>query len=233
MGDACERQEIDRLVHHKCLYLNEASFSWILNHMDYFVSQSRALESLQLDFSREDMLTLAHPESLTKLLRVPSLRSVCLSVCFSQFYVTSPLWQATANALMEGTAVTNLEFRNFSFTAEENATILASGLSRNTSGISIKVVSTFDPVLYSALATALPANSTLRELSFVVDPRGWADYGPIDQDWSSIFSALGQNTGLKTLTVDFSCSMDESLCTAMQNGLGMNNTLESLERVRQ
>jgi hypothetical protein len=48
-------------------------------------------------------------------------------------------------------------------------------------------------------------------------------------DWSATFSALGRNTGLKTLSVDVYNSMDDSLCTAMQNGLTRNETLETLE----
>jgi hypothetical protein len=46
---------------------------------------------------------------------------------------------------------------------------------------------------------------------------------------SRVFSALGQNTGLRTLIVQGSCSMNESLCTEMRNGLGVNETLETLE----
>jgi hypothetical protein len=49
-------------------------------------------------------------------------------------------------------------------------------------------------------------------------------------DWSPFFSALGKNTGLKTLSLTGnSWILDESLCTAMHNGIGMNETLESLE----
>jgi hypothetical protein len=60
---------------------------------------------------------MAQHESLTELLRVPSLRSVC----FDRFSFTTVLCQATANALMEGTAVANLEFSDCSFPAEECA----------------------------------------------------------------------------------------------------------------
>jgi hypothetical protein len=41
--------------------------------------------------------------------------------------------------------------------------------------------------------------------------------------------ALGKNTGLKTVSVNVGNSMDESLCTAIKDGLGTNATLESLE----
>jgi hypothetical protein len=129
-----------------------------------------ALESITLsnygpDTQPEDESALANPESLTELSRLPSLRSVC----FNHFYFTRALCEATATALMEGTAVTKLEFRDCSF-----------------SGARV--------------------------------------------DWSPIFLAMGNNTGLKSLIVNVCCgSMDESLCSAMQNGLGTNATLESLE----
>jgi hypothetical protein len=41
--------------------------------------------------------------------------------------------------------------------------------------------------------------------------------------------AVGKFMGLNTLTLGVIGSMDESLCTAMKDGLGMNETLESLE----
>jgi hypothetical protein len=46
---------------------------------------------------------------------------------------------------------------------------------------------------------------------------------------SPIFLALGKNRGLKTLTVNWFGLTDESLCTAIQNGLGTNATLEHLK----
>jgi hypothetical protein len=50
-----------------------------------------------------------------------------------------------------------------------------------------------------------------------------------NHDLSPVFSALGKNTGLKSLKINYFGSMDESLCTAIKDGLGMNETLESLE----
>jgi hypothetical protein len=189
-----------------------------------------ALESIRLSNSGrqarpEDESALAHHESLTELLRVPTLRSVC----FDDFSFTRALCQATANAFVEGTAVTKLEFGGCSFSAGECAAIMANGLARNTSVSDIRVVVPLGQGLYSALETALPLNSTLRKLSFVVNP--YQDDPDLDdyRDWSSIFSALENNTGLKTLIVGDFRSMDESLCAAMQNGLGTNETLESLE----
>jgi hypothetical protein len=80
-----------------------------------------------------DESTLAYPESLTELLRVPTLRFVR----FYSFSFTPALFQATANALMEGTAVTKLEFMECSFSAVECDVTMTNGLSRNASVISI------------------------------------------------------------------------------------------------
>jgi hypothetical protein len=181
-----------------------------------------ALESISFgapEVRHADESTLANPGSLTELLRVPSLRSVS----FHRFSFTPALFQAAVNALMEGTAVTKLEFKNCSFSAEESAARMASGLSRNTSVISIIVQCDNARVLFDALAAALPSNSTLRRLE--LGQQGNAD-GP--DCLSPIFSALGKNTGLKTLSVDVGNSIVESLCTAMTYGLGLNATLESL-----
>ena len=189
-----------------------------------------ALESIRISSPPEGETTLANRESLTDLLRAPSLRSVC----FSEFYFTSALCQAAANALVEGTAITNLDFgEDFgeccSFPTRECAAVMANGLSRNTSVISVTVKSKVGGALFDVLTAALPLNSTLQELSFGLVRSG---FGPGAQMvWSPIFLALGRNTGLKFLTVDnyYYGSMDESLCTAMQNGLGTNDTLERLE----
>jgi hypothetical protein len=169
-----------------------------------------------------DESTMAHHDSLVELLRVPSLRSV-----YFEFSFTAALCQATANAFMEGTAVTNVEFSKCSFAAGECAGIMATGLARNTSVTHIKVLLPFDQALNSALAMALPSNSTLRDL-FLAAPRRIFEDGT-ETDLSPFLLALGKNTGLKTLTLGRSGSVDESLSTAMQNGLVMNETLESLE----
>jgi hypothetical protein len=86
-----------------------------------------ALESVKLSTPlSESESTLNNPESLRTLLRVPALRSVC----FSEFYFKRDYCQATANALMEGTAITNLEFKECSFSAGEGATMLANGFKK-------------------------------------------------------------------------------------------------------
>jgi hypothetical protein len=164
-------------------------------------------------------ITLANPESLAELLRAPSLRSVY----FREFDFTSALSQATAKALMGGTAITCLEFYDCSFSAEGSAAVVANALIRNTSVSKIKVVSAVDQVLYSALATALPLNSTLRGLAVGRDVL--SDDGP---DLAPLMLALKTNTGLESLRVNNVDSIDESLSTAMKDGLGMNGRLERL-----
>jgi hypothetical protein len=177
-----------------------------------------ALKSAEISAPLDDGITLANPETLTELLRVPSLHFVC----FYRFNFTRALCHATANAFMEGTAVNTLHFKECSFSTGECAAIMANGLARNTSVSYIKVERPRDVALYSVLATALLSNSTLKHL----------DLGQQKNDGglhlSPLLLALGNNTGLKTMVCAFGL-MDESLSTAMQNGLGMNETLEILE----
>jgi hypothetical protein len=181
-----------------------------------------ALESICLSnrglHTPDDKSALANPESLTELLRIPSLRSVL----FHGFYFTRALCHATANALVKGTVITKLEIRHCSFLAEESAAIMAKGLARNTSVLSMNVEGPLDVALISALAMALQSNFTLQALSFLSDSITAVYLSPV-------FLALGKNRGIKTLVVGGFGPMDESLCTAMQHGLGMNQTLESLE----
>jgi hypothetical protein len=88
-----------------------------------------ALESVRFGGTPEISIangsTLAHAESLTELLRVLTLRLVS----FTHFSFTPALFQATANALMEGTAVTKLEFFECSFRAVECNAMMTNGLS--------------------------------------------------------------------------------------------------------
>jgi hypothetical protein len=170
-----------------------------------------ALESIgicryQSQTTLGDESALARPESLTELLRVPA-------IC-----------QATAKALMEGTAtITDLDFRYCSFSAEGSAIMMANGLSINTSVSHIEVVLSLDQAFFDVLATALPSNSTLRRLEL-----RWqgSDY---NAHLSPILLALCKNTGVKDVSLDGFGSMDEPLCTSMKDGLGMNTTLENLE----
>jgi hypothetical protein len=183
-----------------------------------------ALESIRLfnrgqDRRTEDEFALANPERLTDLLRVPSLRSVCLD----NLHFTPARWcDAIANALMEGTRISKLDFTRCSFSSEESAAIMANGLARNTSVVSITVEWPLDGALIGTLAVALASNTTLQELSIL----SCSNDG---EQVSRVFLALGKNTGLKTLKVDASKARSESVCAAIHSGLGTNETLEKLE----
>jgi hypothetical protein len=111
-----------------------------------------ALESIQLLNAGvqewpEDISTLANAESLTALLRVPTLRSVN----FKHFSFTPALFQATANALMEGTAITKLVFTACSVSVEASTAMMIKSLSRNTSVTCINVMSPCDVTLCNAM----------------------------------------------------------------------------------
>jgi hypothetical protein len=170
--DAEESRSFARVIHGHPTITGFADSSGVFPYEAWDVLYSAlatlpALESIALSnrgLNQQHELHLADPESLGRLLRVPSLRYVF----FSQFYFTHALWRATVNALVEGRVVTKLEFDACSFAA-------------------------------------------------------------LQVDWSPIFLALGKNKGLKTLKVDMNGWTEESLCTAMQNGLAMNETLESLD----
>jgi hypothetical protein len=183
-----------------------------------------ALESVRLSSSPKG-IPLANPRSLTELLRLTSLRSIY----FFEFYFTRALCEATANALMEGTAFTILEFNNCSFSAEGSAALMGNGLSRNTSVSHMRVHGPMqDDALFSALATALPSNSTLRclVLQRLWNSEAWwyrALERP-DHDLSRVYLGLGKNVGLKTLEVD-----SFVLCTGLIAGVGLNETLEHLK----
>jgi hypothetical protein len=245
--EECARR-LSSVLELKSLRLDGDSIPWILNHIDCFVNQCRGNKSVaavhlfphSVNGHGDDIwkkvaqaignlqslkflhisTTMAHHESLTDLLRLPSLRSVR----FHHFVFTTALCQATANALIEGTAITKLNFLKCSFPAVESAAILANGFSSNTSVSSISVHQCNNVrALYNALASALPSNSSLRHLALGKQKNNG---GP---DLSQFFLALGNNTGLETLIVHGFGSMDESLCTAINDGLVMNETLESLE----
>jgi hypothetical protein len=164
-----------------------------LTNPESLMALLRTLSNRQLNARPEDESALANPESLTELLRVPSLRSVD----FHTFHFTRALCHAAANALMEGTAVTKLEFSECSFSAEECAAIMAKGLTRNTSVVSILVAEPLDGVIIGALTAALPSNSTLRELS--VSSSTHRRISISAAHLSSLFLALGNNRGLKIL----------------------------------
>jgi hypothetical protein len=145
---------------------------------------------------------------------------------FHGFRFSPTLCQATANAFIQGTAITKIEFKACSFSSQDSAAVMADGLGRNTSVISIKDESN-DEAFCSAIAGALSSNSTLQDLTVIMHGGGFSFFAT--ESLSSVFLALGKNTALKTLLIGGFGWMDEQLSTAIKDGLGMNTSLESLE----
>jgi hypothetical protein len=176
------------------------------------------VEHLTMD--GEEVPALGRPESMTELLWAPSLRSTE----FYCFCFTTAMCEATANALEEGAAITNLDFNECSF-PEGGSEKIASALKRNATLTTFSIWSdSINEAFCDAMAASLLYNSTLQKLTILntgrIEPSGvWV---------SSLFSALGRNKTLKNLVVDGFGFADE-LCPALQDGLGKNSTLERLD----
>jgi hypothetical protein len=155
------------------------------------------LASCQHQIRPEDASALAHPESLTELLRVPSL----LSVSFDRFPFTRALCQAMANAFREGTGFTKLEF---------------------------KLCGSMDEALSTAIQIGLGTNETLESLAL-------KDVNLIDDNadvFSRSFSFLRTNNALKSLVVTLGQDVTESCVAAFRTDVAAmlqdNKSLESL-----
>jgi hypothetical protein len=187
-----------------------------------FAHHPRDLESEE----RRRALSLVNPESLTEVLQLPSLRSVG----FRSFYFTKRLCRAVAVALKEGSArINTLNFNRCSFLEQGGAALIASALKRNETVTWFRLEqSPFDEAFCDAMAVSLLTNATLRDLTLDL-PRD-----SNSSTWlSSLFLALGMNTGLNSLNIrghqDNGIDLaNEDLCGAMENGLGKKSMLESL-----
>jgi hypothetical protein len=167
----------------------------------------------------EDQDVLANPEPLTELLRRPALRSVE----FYDFFFTNSLCHATANALEDGSSITEITFQFNNYFPDGGAAIIANALKRNSSVINARFLDYFDePAFFNNLAAVLLCNSTLQNLEVRV-PEGAGGR------WlSSMFLSLNVNTTLKSLTVGTYDEFGDELCAAIRNGLAKNSTLEKL-----
>jgi hypothetical protein len=170
-------------------------------------------------------LALVNPEPLTELLRSPSLRFVE----FHSFCFTAALSRAVADSLREGSAITTLILSGCWFSEGESAAMIAIALKRNETLSTLSVrLSPFDEAFYEAIAVSLLSNTTLQDMTLDLPGDGTRS------TWlSSVFLALGMNTGLKTLNISGHKGngldlADEQLCAAMVTGLGKNSMLESL-----
>jgi hypothetical protein len=181
------------------------------------------LENVELHqraLGREEVPVLGRPESMTKMLRAPSLRSVV----FRCFCFTNALCEATANALKEGSVITSLEFVDCAF-PEGGSDKIASALKRKATLTTFKIWSgSINEAFYDAMAASLLSKSTLQKLTIFNTGR----INPSGVLVSSLFLALGTNMTLKNLVVHgFDCAGE--LCPALKQGLGKNSTLERLK----
>lgn len=163
-------------------------------------------------------------ELLTELLRLPSLRVVG----FRNFCFTRALCRAVAAALKEGSAIITFNIFLCSFSEEESAAMIASSLKRNETVTTFRFQqSPFDEAFCDAMAVSLLTN-TLRDLSLNLP----SDSTSSSAWLSSMFLAMGMNTGLHSLVINGHNNgldlADEQLCAAMEKGLEKNSMLESL-----
>jgi hypothetical protein len=165
----------------------------------------------------EEQRVLVNPESLTDLLRTPALRSVK----FDGFSFTNALCHAVANALEEGSPVTDITFESCPFPVGGVA-IIANALNTNASVTAVIFRSDVAEPFFNNLAAVLLCNSTLQYLNVHAATRASGRW------FSSIFLSLGMNTTLKSLSVGISDEFGDELCAAIRSGLAKNSTLEKL-----
>jgi hypothetical protein len=168
----------------------------------------------------EDERVMANAEPLVQLLRAPALRFVD----FDDFCFTNALCHATANALEEGSSVTDIIFGcNCSF-PDRGRTIIANALKSNTSVTKIQFSGDFSEPFCNVLAAVLCGNSTLQNLTVLGATRATGS----GRWFSSIFLSLRRNTTLKSLTLGICDELGGGLSAAITIGLANNSMLEDL-----
>jgi hypothetical protein len=168
----------------------------------------------------EEQLVLINPESFTSLLRAPALRFVT----FCDFCFTNALCHATANALEEGSSVTDITFDSDCSFPDGGTAIIANALKRNVSVTDVEFLGDdFDEPFFNTLAAVLLYNSTLQNLAVQAASHARGR-------WISaiLLSALGMNATLKSLSVSIDDTFGDKLCAAISSGLAKNSTLEEL-----
>jgi hypothetical protein len=166
----------------------------------------------------EDQRAMVNFEPFTELLRKPALRFVR----FEDFHFTNALCHATANALEEGSSVTDISFSSECSFPDGGRAIIANALKRNTSITDTMFLGAFEEPFFNTLAVVLLCNSTLQNLTVYTTVHASGRW------FSSIFLSLGMNTTLKSLTVDIRDEFGDELCAAIRSGLEKNSTLKEL-----
>jgi hypothetical protein len=181
-----------------------------------------SLERITFDLQEpqtEDQRDLVNFQPLTELLRAPALRVVA----FDDFYITSELCHAMANALEEGSSITDISLGyGCSFLGGGRATIV-NALKTNATVTYVQFFGDCDEQFCNNLAVVLLCNSTLRNLALRLP-----EEGPGGRWLSSIFLSLGMNTTLESLFVSIYDDFCDELCAAIRHGLAKNSTLEEL-----
>jgi hypothetical protein len=163
----------------------------------------------------EDRRDLVNLKLLKELLQTPALR-------FVTFYFTDRLCHVVAQALEEGSAITDINFDDDCTFPDGGSAIIANALKRNATVTDVDICGDCDEPLYNSLAAVLLCNSTLQNIALQLSEIAC---GP----WlSSICLSLGMNT---TLTSHITKTCDEfgdELCAAITSGLAKKSTLEIL-----
>jgi hypothetical protein len=157
-------------------------------------------------------------EPFAELLRKPALRVVI----FEEFHFTNALCYATANALEEGSSVTDISFSSECSFPDGGRAIIANALKTNATVTDVKFFGAFEEPFFNTLAVVLLCNSTLQNLTVYAAMRASGRW------FSSIFLSLGMNTTLKSRTVYISDEYGDKLRAAMRSGLAKNSTLKEL-----
>jgi hypothetical protein len=166
----------------------------------------------------EEQRVLRNLEPFKELLRAPALRFVK----FDSFYFTNELCHATANALEEGSSITDIIFYYGCSFPDEGKAIIASALKTNSTVTDVQFLGDCNEPFCNALAAALLCNSALQNLTVcLLEGAGGRWLCPI-------FLSLGMNTTLKSLSVSIFDKLGDELCAAIRNGLAKNSTLEEL-----
>jgi hypothetical protein len=167
----------------------------------------------------EDQHSLVNPEPLKELLRAPALRSVT----FDAFSFTYALCHAVANALEEGSSVTDIDFEYGCSFPDGGRAIITNALKTNTTITNAQFcLDDCDEPSCNSLAAVLLCNSTLQYLNVHAVTRASG------RCFSSVFLSLGMNTTLKSLSLSISDEFGDELCAAIRSGLAKNSTLEKL-----
>jgi hypothetical protein len=127
-----------------------------------------------------------------------------------------------ANALVEGSPVTDITFYSNCSFPDGGAAVIANALNTNASVTDVNFSNDSDDLFCNILAAVLLCNSTLRNLTVCAGTRARGRW------FSSIFLSLGTNTALKSLSLNICDEFGDKLCAAMRSGLAKKSTLEEM-----